>query len=139
MSKSQTERMRQDVEGYGQTLDRFEPDIWPTDPAAYGTSIAISLKRIADELNVANRLEALRQHSDAIVDSQKHAQWLRDHGLGDLIDQLPVDKLGAVVLQAKGGLPQSSSGTPGDNFGEILDDMDTERSRGEHTPDIRKP
>lgn len=120
MDKSQTERMQRDGGAYLETLDRMEPDIHMIDAGAGWASIAISLKRIADELNVANKLEALRQHSDAIVDSQKHAQWLRDHGLGDLIDQLPVDKLGAAVLQAKGGLPQSQSGVPGD---------------GEHAPD----
>lgn len=36
------------VDGYTSTVLRFEPNIWATDPAAYGTSAAISLRRIAD-------------------------------------------------------------------------------------------
>ena len=38
------------VDGYIETIKRFEPEIHQTDASAYGTSIAISLKRIADSL-----------------------------------------------------------------------------------------
>lgn len=103
MSKSQTERMQRDGDVYLETIDRLEPDIHMIDAGAGWASAAISLKRIADELHVANRLEALRQHSDAIVDSEKHRTWLRDHGLGHL----------AAMLEAKMML-QSTSGVPGD-------------------------
>lgn len=36
------------VEGYLATVDRLEPDLHPTDQCAWGTSLAISMKRIAD-------------------------------------------------------------------------------------------
>lgn len=93
-------------DGYLQTIDRLEPNIYTIDAGAGWASAAISLKRIADELNVANRLEALRQHSDAIVDSEKHVQWLRDHELEHLIDSLPIDKLGAAVLEGMKPVPK---------------------------------
>jgi hypothetical protein len=38
------------VAAYLSTIERFEPDIALTDTAAFGTSVAISLKRIADAL-----------------------------------------------------------------------------------------
>lgn len=113
--KRRMEKAVRDGNVYLQTIDRLEPDIHMIDTGAGWASAAISLKRIADELNVANRLEALRQHSDAIVDAEKQVQWLRDHGLEYLIDSLPVDKLDAAVLQAK-GMPQSQSGAPEDEL-----------------------
>ncbi len=39
------------VDAYLETLSRMEPDIAMTDASAFGTSIAISLKRIADKLS----------------------------------------------------------------------------------------
>lgn len=47
---SDTERMKRDVEGYTNTLDRMEPDIHHIDASAFYASAAISLKRIADVL-----------------------------------------------------------------------------------------
>jgi hypothetical protein len=48
--KTKSKKMHRDVDVYMDTVNRFEPDIHPTDIAAHGTSIAISLKRIADIL-----------------------------------------------------------------------------------------
>lgn len=42
--------VKDDVDSYLETIDRLEADVHATDPGAYGTSIAISLKRIADVL-----------------------------------------------------------------------------------------
>jgi predicted glycosyltransferase len=42
------------VDAYLATVERFEPDIAMTDSGAYGTSIAVSLKRIADYLETTN-------------------------------------------------------------------------------------
>ena len=42
------------VESYLNTIARFEPDLAMTDQDASLTSIAISLKRIADALNTPN-------------------------------------------------------------------------------------
>lgn len=42
--------MSDDADAYFKTLARMETDIIHHDPSAYGTSIAISLKRIADSL-----------------------------------------------------------------------------------------
>lgn len=45
---------------YRHAVERFEPDIAMTDAGAYGTSIAISLKRIADALENRPALAAPR-------------------------------------------------------------------------------
>jgi hypothetical protein len=44
------------VDAYLQTVSRLEPDISMTDPGAYGTSMAISLKRIADQLSFLDQI-----------------------------------------------------------------------------------
>lgn len=48
------------VEGYLATVDRLEPVIHPIDADAFYASAAISLKRIADAADIANRLEAIK-------------------------------------------------------------------------------
>lgn len=42
---------KDNVDAYIDTISRFEPDLAHTDASAYGGSIAISLKRIADALD----------------------------------------------------------------------------------------
>lgn len=50
------------INGYLETISRFEPKIHMTDPGAYGTSIAISLKRIGDSLEqIDKQLKILTQ------------------------------------------------------------------------------
>jgi hypothetical protein len=46
------------VDEYPTTVFRLEPDIHPCDADAYGTSTAISLRRIADQLEMRNIAEA---------------------------------------------------------------------------------
>lgn len=41
-------------DNYSDTISRFTPDIAMADPGAHGTSLAVSLKRIADELEQTN-------------------------------------------------------------------------------------
>jgi hypothetical protein len=52
----ETTREGRDANDYLDTLDRMEKDISPTDPSAYGTSAAISLRRIADAAERTNDL-----------------------------------------------------------------------------------
>lgn len=44
--------MAKDLEVYQETIGRMEPDIAPVDASAYYASAAISLKRIADALEL---------------------------------------------------------------------------------------
>lgn len=54
------------VDSYLNTIDRLEPDIAMIDPGAYYASAAISLKRIADVLEVMHKRRELTNLADAI-------------------------------------------------------------------------
>lgn len=47
-NEGERNRIRRDVEAYGETVERLEPDIHPIDASAFYASAAISLRRIAD-------------------------------------------------------------------------------------------
>lgn len=43
------------VEGYLATISRLEPEVYHTDQSAWGTSLAISVKRLADQAEILNQ------------------------------------------------------------------------------------
>lgn len=109
---SESERRRRDVEGYDQTVDRLEKNIWPTDPSAYGTSSAISLRRIADALEEkSNNLQA--EKTAAMMASPKRVQpehWMTIVAKGFLL---------SVVILAISAVIFAINGTPLDRFGAV--------------------
>lgn len=56
--------MKDDVDGYLQTVARLEPDVHPIDASAFYASAAISLKRMADYQRAALELGVRRYNRE---------------------------------------------------------------------------
>lgn len=73
------------VDGHLATVARLEPEINPIDASAFYASAAISLKRLADAAEVANKLAVMGIEFKHRRDKAEQENWLRRHGLADLI------------------------------------------------------
>jgi hypothetical protein len=56
MSDTNAEKRKVATDAYLATIDSLEPDIASIDPGAFYASAAISLKRIADSLDIIKKL-----------------------------------------------------------------------------------
>lgn len=69
------------VDTYLGTIVRLEPDVHMIDAGAFYASAAISLKRIADalEISACNTLKKVRESE------RDHKEWMIRKGFGDLL------------------------------------------------------
>jgi hypothetical protein len=69
-----------DPTSYLATLDSIEPNIHPIDASTFYASAAISLKRIADAMELFT-ISLIKDHKEKERDMQS---WAERHGFGDL-------------------------------------------------------
>ena len=75
MPEKVTSAAKDRVDGYIATINRLEPDISPTDQSAWGTSLAISLNRIADQTELLNKnLEHLNELIIRLTQDQREGR-----------------------------------------------------------------